>query len=236
MTNRKEPNLGDLFSAIQHSKYQDIENIIESNTQLLVTLSSSGIYAWQKVAEAEKNLSQKNGGYIYLIECTLKKFLSDVKKDSKNQNHYGKIVEFLCDETIVEIYLKQLVCELTLEEKGRGKTLIMKDGKITLSIFELPDQQGRVSLSYVFSDLGKKYQLNSLKDFLQNEDNRSILLAALKKQLEPKVAAPADEVLAASNHSYTSVPAPAPLPESAPVSWRTRLEQTFFACTPCAQR
>ncbi len=87
-----------------------------------------------------------------------------------------------------------------------------------------------------FSDLDKKDQQNSLKDFLQNKDNRSILLAALKKQLEPNVAAPADEVLAASNDSYTSFPAPTSLPESSPVPWRTRLEQTFFACTPCAQR
>ena len=58
MKNRKGSNLGALFSAIQHSKYQDIQNIIQSKPELLVTPSSSGIYAWQKVAEAEKNLSR----------------------------------------------------------------------------------------------------------------------------------------------------------------------------------
>ncbi|MFZ8865029.1 MAG: hypothetical protein ACO2XZ_04090 [Rickettsiales bacterium] len=231
-----------------------------------MTPSSSGIYAWQKVAEVEKNLSKENDRDMqllgrlqtlrrYLIECTLERLFVDGDLHGKNKNHYDKIVEFLkeyklnnsyldnlvsltkCDETFVVSYLKQLVCELTLEEERLSQKLIMEDGNIKLYIFEYkPEQQGWVYLSYVFSDLDKKDQQNSLKDFLQNKDNRSILLAALKKKLEPNVAAPADEVLEESNHSYTSFPAPAPLPESAPVSWRTRLEQTFFACTPCAQR
>ncbi len=55
MKNRKGSNLGALFSAIQHYKYQDIKNIIQSKPELLETPSSSGIYAWQKVSKDRLN-------------------------------------------------------------------------------------------------------------------------------------------------------------------------------------